>query len=264
MITLFGYFLALLMGLTLGLIGAGGSILTVPILVYCFHVQPVIATGYSLLVVGCAALAGAWRYYRRALVDFRAAFTFAFPAMLAVLFTRSYIVPSIPDPIELGAVSVEKDTFIMLLFALLMALAAFYMLRPLKDPAKEAAERPAVNTLKLLLGSAGIGLLTGMVGAGGGFLIIPTLIGLFRLNVKKAVATSLAIIAINSLVGFNGDVAAGIPMDWPLLGSFLSLTLAGMWLGTTFSRKVEARMLRHIFGWFVLVVACIVLVENLL
>lgn len=258
--TLFGYFLALLMGLTLGLIGAGGSILTVPILVYCFHVPPVVATGYSLLVVGCAALAGAGRYYRRGLVDFRAALTFAIPAMLAVLFTRSYIVPSLPDTV----MGVEKDTFIMVLFALLMALAAFYMLRPLKDPASAVQDKPAVNTLKLLIGSAGIGLLTGMVGAGGGFLIIPTLIGLFRLNVKKAVATSLAIIAINSLVGFNGDIAAGIPLDWPLLGSFLVLTLAGMWLGTTLARKVEAKQLRQIFGWFVLAVACIVLVENLL
>lgn len=258
MITLFGYFLALLMGLTLGLIGAGGSILTVPILVYCFHVPPVVATGYSLLVVGCAALAGASRYYRRGLVDFRAALTFAFPAMLAVLFTRSYIVPSLTDPV----LGIEKDTFIMVLFALLMAVAAIYMLRPLKEPA--TAKKPKVNTAKLLLGSAGIGLLTGLVGAGGGFLIIPTLIGLFRLNVKKAVATSLAIIAINSLVGFNGDIAAGIPMDWLLLGSFLALTLAGMWLGTTFSRKVEAKQLRQIFGWFVLIVACVVLIENLL
>jgi uncharacterized protein len=253
MLMFLGYCFALVMGLTLGLIGAGGSILTVPILVYFLQVEPIVATGYSLLIVGCAALIGAWRYYARGLVNFKAAAIFMAPAMIVVLLTRAYVVPSLPD------------LFIMLMFATLMLLAGVFMLRPI--PVSLAHDAPVVMTgarfAKLIGGSAGIGLLTGMVGAGGGFLIIPTLIGLFGLNVKEAVGTSLAIIAVNSLVGFNGDIARGIPLDWPLLGLFLLLTSIGMWMGTSIAKKIDARDLRKLFGWFVLVVGLAVLADNL-
>lgn len=264
MLTLFGYVLALLMGFTLGLIGAGGSILTVPILVYFFRVPVVTATGYSLLVVGSAALLGAYRYWRRGQVDFISASLFTLPAMLSVLITRTFIVPSLPLVIDLGFFLLSKDTLILVLFSLLMLLASVFMLRPqnvqdlLKPKAHDTMRLP-----KLVLGSAGIGLLTGLVGAGGGFLIIPTLIGLFRLTVKQAIGTSLAIIAVNSLVGFKGDIAAGIAIDWSLLGVFLLLTLLGMLAGTSFASKLDASRLRSIFGWFVMLVAIIMLGEQL-
>ncbi len=259
MMIVLGYILAVLMGLTLGLIGAGGSILTVPILVYLLGVKPTVATGYSLLVVGCAALAGAVRYWRRGLVNLRAAATFATPAMLMVLATRRYIVPSLPATI----VGAPKDIGIMLMFAMLMMAAAMFMLRPLKEAQPTAPVLNVSHVLKLLLGSAGVGLLSGMVGAGGGFLIIPTLIALFALPVKEAVGTSLAIIAVNSLLGFRGDVAAGIELDWHLLAVFLSLTLLGMALGTTLSKKIQAKQLRRLFGYFVLTVGLAVLAEEI-
>ncbi len=256
---LFGYLLATLMGLTLGLIGAGGSILTVPILVYLFGVKPVVATGYSLLVVGSAALVGALRYWRHGLVNIKAALIFAAPAMLSVLVTRSFIVPAIPDPIA----GIPKDSFIMLLFAGLMIVAAGFMLRPVKVMPDHYRKLSISRLTKLILGSAGIGLLTGMVGAGGGFLIIPTLIALFGLSMKEAIGTSLAIIAINSLVGFKGDIAAGIPLDWPLLGTFLGLTLLGMWLGTTLGKRVEGEKLKKLFGLFTLFIGLAVMAEQL-
>lgn len=254
-----GNILAILMGMTLGLIGAGGSILTVPILVYLLGVKPMVATGYSLLVVGSAALAGAIRYRRHDLVNLRAALMFALPAMLTVLATRTFIVPAIPDPL----LFIPKDIFIMLLFAALMILAATFMLRPVKVEPNRSHTLNTRRIIELIAGSSGVGLLTGMVGAGGGFLIIPTLIALFGLQVKEAIGTSLAIIAINSLVGFQGDIAAEIPLDWPLLGTFLGLTLLGMWLGTTLGKRMKAEKLKKVFGVFTLLVGLAVMAEEL-
>jgi uncharacterized protein len=254
-----GYILAIVIGLTLGLIGAGGSILTVPILVYLLGVKPVVATGYSLLVVGSAALTGAIRYWRNGLVNLKAVAMFAAPAMLTVLATRTFIVPAIPDPIA----GIPKDIFIMMLFAGLMILAAIFMLKPVKTMPNRSHALDVRRIIKLISGSAGVGLLTGMVGAGGGFLIIPTLIALFGLPVKEAIGTSLAIIAINSLVGFKGDIAAGIPLDWPLLGTFLGLTLFGMWLGSTLGKRMDGAKLKKLFGVFTLLVGLAVLAEEL-
>lgn len=256
---IFGFTLAVMMGLTLGMIGAGGSILTVPILVYLLGVKPVVATGYSLLVVGCAALTGAVRYWRGGLVNLRAALMFAIPAMLTVLATRTYLVPGIPDPLG----GVPKDMVIMVLFATLMIAAATFMLRPLAVERERHPEMTPGRAARLIAGSSGVGLLTGMVGAGGGFLIIPTLIALFGLPVKEAIGTSLAVIAINSLIGFQGDIAAGIPLDWPLLGLFLGLTLLGMWLGTTLGKRMKAEKLKQIFGIFTLLVGLAVLTHEL-
>ena len=254
-----GYILAIVMGLTLGLIGAGGSILTVPILVYLLGVKPVVATGYSLLVVGSAALTGSIRYWRNGLVNLKAAAMFAAPAMLTVLATRTFIVPAIPDPIA----GISKDIFIMMLFAGLMILAATFMLKPVKTMPDSSHALDARRIIKLISGSVGVGVLTGMVGAGGGFLIIPTLIALFGLPVKEAIGTSLAVIAVNSLVGFQGDVGAGIPLDWRLLATFLGLTLFGMWIGTTLGKRMDGAKLKKLFGMFTLLVGLAVLAEEL-
>ncbi len=247
MMIILGYTLAVMMGMTLGIVGAGGSILTTPILVYILGIKPMVATGYSLLIVGSAALAGAASYWRKGLVNISAALIFAMPAMLSVLATRALIMPAIPDPL-FGA---PKDALIMLLFALLMIVAAIFMLKKsskidIVDPHPE--EMNAFYALKLVLGSVLVGLLSGLVGAGGGFLIIPTLITLFRLPIKEAIATSLTVIAINSFVGFSGDLANGIPLNWHLLLPFLSLTLFGIWLGTNLGKKMQAQKLKKLFG----------------
>jgi uncharacterized membrane protein YfcA len=255
---LIGYLLGALMGLTLGLIGAGGSILTVPILVYLLSVKPVVATGYSLLVVGSAASAGAIRYWQNDLVNLRAMVLFAVPAMLMVLVTRTYIFPSIPEHF----LGISKDTFVMLLFASLMICAAIFMLITVRAKKTHSHPLKPQRVAELVIGSAGVGLLTGMVGAGGGFLIIPTLIALFGLETKEAIGTSLSIIAINSLVGFNGDLRAGIPLDFPLLATFLGLTLFGMWLGTRLSKQIHGDDLRKIFGMFTLVIGLMVIAEQ--
>ncbi len=179
--------------------------------------------------------------------------------MLTVLATRTFIVPAIPDPIA----GIPKDIFIMMLFAGLMILVATFMLKPVKIEPNHSHALDTRRIIKLISGSAGVGLLTGMVGAGGGFLIIPTLIALFGLPVKEAIGTSLAVIAVNSLVGFQGDIGAGIPLDWPLLGTFLGLTLLGMWIGTTLAKHMEGEKLKKLFGVFTLLVGLAVLAEEL-
>lgn len=254
-----GYLLAMVMGLTLGLIGAGGSILTVPIFVYLLGVKPIMATSYSLLVVGSAALMGAARYWLTSRVNLRAAVMFAIPALISVLATRTYILPNIPNSIA----GIPKDTMLMLLFAGLMIISATYMLSPLNVTCDASRRLDVSRAVKLILGSAGVGLLTGMIGAGGGFLIIPTLIALFGLQMKEAIGTSLAIIAINSLVGFTGDLSVGIALDWVMLGVFLALTLLGMWVGTTLATRMEGAKLKQLFGLFTLLIGIGVLAKEL-
>lgn len=245
-----GYLLAVLMGLTLGLIGAGGSILTVPILVYFFKVPPLIAAAYSLLIVGCAALVGAYFYYRENLVKVKPALIFAIPATISVFCTRLLLVPNIPEKI----LTIPKDVLVMLLFSILMLLASIFMFRPLKI--KEAEQKSRFCKIcVLILGSAGIGLLTGIVGVGGGFLIIPALVILFNLSMKEAIGTSLTIIAVNSLIGFNGDLLSGLKVDRDIIYLFLPLTISGMLFGVFLSKKFDSQKLKKIFATFVLIIA---------
>ncbi len=254
-----GYALALVMGTTLGLMGAGGSILTVPILVYFFAIPPVAATTYSLLVVGSAALVGAITYWYRGLVDSKAALIFALPASLMVLVTRDLIMPELPDPIF----HLSKNTFIMCLFASLMLLAAGFMLFG-KNKESESTEKPPLTPSRLFLllaGSAAAGLLTGLVGAGGGFLIVPLLISLFGLPMKMAVGTSLSIIALNCCVGFHSDLINGTIIDWELIGLFLGITLLGMILGTYAARTLDGAKLRMGFGVVIVLVGSSILME---
>lgn len=253
-----GYILAILMGITLGLIGAGGSILTVPILVYFFKIQPLIATAYSLLIVGCTALIGAFLYYRKNLVNIKSAITFTIPATISVFCTRALIVPNLPEYI----LGIPKNIFVMLLFSLLMFLAAFFMLRPL-SPKNNQKKSEFCKRCVLVFGSIGIGFFTGIVGAGGGFLIIPALILLFNLPMKEAVGTSLAIIAVNSLIGFNGDLMTGLEINWNILAFFIVLTISGMVTGVFLGKRFDGQKLKKIFAIFIVIIAISILVNEL-
>lgn len=259
-----GYISATLMGMTLGLIGAGGSILAVPILVYFLGVPPVTATGYSLLLVGVTALIGGIRYYRKGLVDIRTAAIFALPSLMAVYATRRWLVPIIPDPFfSIGTFVVSKDIFIMLLFAVLMLVAALMMIRSGKtlQPPDECKKHRRI----LLIAAEGlvVGALTGMVGAGGGFLIIPALVLLAGLDMRVAVGSSLLIIAAKSVIGFVGDLQAGIVLDYRLLGLFLVCTITGMLFGTVLSKHIPAAKLKQGFGWFTLLVGITIIAKEL-
>ena len=259
---IFGYIGALCIGIILGLIGGGGSILTVPILVYLLYLNPITATAYSLFVVGVSALVGAIRNIRKGLVDFRTAIVFAIPALLAVYATRKYVVPNIPEELfTIGDFTVTKDLGIMAFFAIIMLLTSYSMIRTrhTKTPQEEVAIR--YNYPVIFIEGIVIGALTGIVGAGGGFLIIPALVLLAKLPMKKAIATSLLIIAIKSLIGFIGDVE-NLTINWTFLLSFTSISIVGIFIGMWFTNFINGEKLKKGFGWFVLVMGIFIIIKE--
>lgn len=260
---LFGYIAAIFMGLSLGLIGGGGSILTVPILVYLFKIDPVPATAYSLFIVGLTALVGGVSYFRKGEVDLKTGITFAIPSFVGVYLTRAFVVPWLPDPtFSLAAVSIAKPLLMMLVFAVLMVAASVSMIRAPSSPATKATLTPTARFFLISIEGLVVGALTGFVGAGGGFLIIPALVLLVGLPMKKAVGTSLFIIAAKSLIGFTGDLGHHA-MDWMLLLTISAIAIGGLFVGLALSKKVSDKILKKGFGWFVLVMGTAILFDQI-
>ena len=256
-----GFLGALLMGIVLGLIGGGGSILTVPVFVYILNVNPVLATAYSLFVVGVASLVGAIKNSRNNLVDFKTGLVFAIPAFIGVFFARVYLINIIPDQISLFSFSVSKDMAIMIFFAMIMITASYFMIRGNNVDFHESSTN--YNPIILVFEGLIVGVLTGVVGAGGGFLIIPALVLFARLPMKKAVATSLMIIAVKSLFGFIGDLNnVNLIFDWPLLITFSLVSIVGIFLGIYVNNFIDGGKLKKGFGWFVLIMAICILIKE--
>jgi len=265
LLTIFGLLASTVIGISLGLIGGGGSILTVPVLVYLFNVDPVLATAYSLFIVGLSSLVGAFPKYKAGMIDLKTALVFGVPSIIAVFLTRKVLVPAIPATLfEVAGVSVTKALAMMILFAVLMVAASVSMIRD-KKKEEQATDEPRVfNYPMILLEGAVVGVLTGLVGAGGGFLIIPALVMLSKLPMKQAVGTSLLIIAAKSLIGFTGDVMENADkMDWTLLSIVTSLAVVGIFVGNQLSKKVDGAALKKGFGWFVLVMGIYIIVKEL-
>jgi len=257
---LFGYIGALLIGLVLGLTGGGGSMLTVPILVYILAINPVIATAYSLFIVGTTSVFGAFDNYRKGLVDFQKGFLFAIPSFVGVYLTRRFLVPVIPNEIiAVNSFTLTKGTFLMLFFALIMFLAAFSMLKK----KKEIKSDKETSKLNLIIQTFFIGIIIGLVGAGGGFLIIPSLVLFAKLPMKKAVGTSLFIIAMNSLIGFLGDVE-NLTINWIFLLSFTAISVIGIFIGSYLNKFINETQLKKGFAYFVLAMACFILFKEML
>lgn len=258
-----GYIASLIIGISLGLIGGGGSILTVPVLVYLFRVQPVIATAYSLFIVGSTSLVGSFPKYKGGEINLKTAIIFGIPSIAAVFATRAFIVPAIPNELfSIGSLVATKSLLMMILFAVLMVFASVSMIRDKKKPEIEANGEQKFNYPLILLEGTVVGVLTGLVGAGGGFLIIPALVLLSKLPMKQAVGTSLLIISAKSLIGFTGDVGKA-EMNWGLLISVTGLAILGIFIGNILSKKVSADSLKKGFGWFVLAMGIYIIVKEL-
>ncbi len=258
-----GYIIAVLIGISLGLIGGGGSIITVPVLVYLMHVNPVLATTYSLFVVGTCSLVGSVRSYKKGLIDFPVVFVFGGASMLSVFTTRHFLLPKIPDPIfRIGNMVVNKGSFLMVLFGCLMLAMSISMIRSRNKLTVVPADQ-ARNMLPLLLQGIVVGIVTGLLGAGGGFLIIPALVLFGKLPMKTAVGSSLTIMTFSSLFGFFSTYAE-YHINWVQLLSFTAIAVSGIFIGTSLSDRISGASLKKGFGWFVLMMGIYVLTKELM
>ncbi len=260
-----GYLATVVMGVSLGLMGGGGSILIVPILIYLFKIDAVNATAYSLFIVGLASGFGAFGKFREGLVNLKIGIVFAIPGFVGVFLTRAFVIPHLPDHIaNIGSFVLTKDILILLTFAVMMILASVSMIRGNKDKVVKSEKLPK-NNKTWLIGVEGlvVGSLTGFVGAGGGFLIIPALVVLARVPMKMAVGTSLMIISFKSLFGFVGDVMVNPNIEWGFLLILSMLSVVGIFLGSFLSRFVSESKLKIAFGYFVLIVGTFILGQQL-
>jgi uncharacterized membrane protein YfcA len=258
---LIGYLGAILMGISLGLIGGGGSILTVPVLVYLFNTEAELATAYSLFIVGLTSLVGSISHMRMGNIDFRTALVFGIPSIISVYVTRKFVMPAIPQHLfTVGEFEMTKAVGLLLLFAVIMLLASYSMIRP--QHVKTSESPKGYNYPLILVEGSVVGLVTGLVGAGGGFLIIPALVLLAGLEMKKAVGTSLIIIATKSLIGFTGDMQGVLVIDWELLFNFSAIAIAGIILGSLLSKRISNEKLKPAFGWFVLVMGVYIIIKE--
>lgn len=257
------YAAAILMGILLGLIGGGGSVLTLPVFVFLLHIPPTKATTYSLFVVGLSALTGVIDYIRNNLISWKTILVFGLPSLSATYFARTFIVPSIPATLNFAGITFSKDFFILFLFAVLMIAAAGSMIRPPKVIRKDDyPEAQRYRYVLILLGGLAIGTLVGVLGAGGGFLIIPALVILANLPMKKAVGTSLGLIFINCTIGFTGDILHCNHPDWKLLLTFSAFAVTGIGIGLWLSRRIPGTQLKRVFGWVILVLGIAIVLKE--
>jgi uncharacterized membrane protein YfcA len=255
----FGYLASIIIGLSLGLIGGGGSILTIPILVYLFKIDPKLATTYSLFIVGITALSGCFSHYRMGNLKIKSALYFAVPSVFSILVIREIIILKIPNVLfTINNFQVTKNFLIMIIFAVLMMAASLSMIIKSKKRIYITT-----NYLQLALIGAAVGIVTGFLGAGGGFLIIPALLFFANLPMKQAIGTSLLIIFINSSIGFVGDLYIGTPVNYYFLLSILSIAFIGMLIGTQLSKRIDGNKLKPIFGWFILVMGIYIIIKEI-
>lgn len=257
-----GYLASALIGVSLGLIGSGGSIFTVPVLVYLFQIEPTLATAYSLFIVGTTALVGGIQYSFQHTVDLRTAVVFSIPSFIAVFVTRRFLIPYIPGHLfSLGKLIITKDIALMVFFSLIMMIAAIGMIRS-KTNIPLQAHQGRYNYPMIILEGFVVGILTGLVGAGGGFLIVPALVLFAHLPMKKAVGTSLLIIAAKSLIGFLGDISSGQHIDFIFMGSVSLIAIGGLFIGSYLSKFIQGNSLKTAFGWFVLAMGVYIMLKE--
>lgn len=259
-----GYIASIFIGIALGLIGGGGSILTVPVLVYLFNIDAVLATAYSLFIVGTTSTIGSFSYFKKGLVNIKMAVVFGIPSIISVFLTRTFIVPVIPEEIlAIGDFLLTKSILLMLLFAILMIFTSYSMIKKDWEESGEVSGKQPFNYLQVVLQGLFIGLITGLIGAGGGFLIIPALVNLLKLPIKIAIGTSLVIISVNSLMGFLFSISQTY-IQWGFLLSIAAIAIIGILVGSYLSTKIEGKKLKPAFGLFVLAMGIYIIIKEII
>lgn len=257
-----GYLASVCIGLSLGLIGSGGSILTVPILIYFFGFDPVLATTYSLFVVGITSMAGALSHYVKGNVDHKIALLFGIPSLVAIFTMRKWVMPVIPQHLfYINSFEITKAVLLMIVFAGLMLAASISMIRTKEETAEV---KDQLNIQRLIIQSIIVGVITGFVGVGGGFLIIPSLIHFARLPMKKAVGTSLTIMSISALLGVFGDISRNIHIDYVFMAKFSAFAIAGIITGSYLTKFFSENKLKPAFGWCLLLMGISILFSTLI
>ncbi len=257
-----GCILAVVVGLTLGMIGSGGTILTVPILVYIMAVEPVLATTYSLFAIGITSMVGGLRGIIKQEADLNKVLSFGLPSLIVVFLTRSYILPLVPDVIHIAGYAIPQNTALMLLFSCVMIASSLSMIFASRQEVVIRDVNLHAPVVLVIAQGALVGLVTGLVGAGGGFLIIPALVNFYHLPMRRAVATSLIIITINSAFGLIGDTEKFVEFDWNLLLSYTASTLVGIFIGFYFAEKVTNQFLKSAFGYLILVLGIYIILKE--
>ncbi len=256
------YFLAIFIGISLGLIGGGGSILTVPVLVYIVDIKPTEAMRYSLFVVGITAWLGTLQKGWIGQVNARVALLFFFPSMVTVYATRTYLLPLLPEVwLHTPYFILRNDKGLMLFFAALMLASARSMIN---SPTHDKPIVARLDVGKVALRGVLVGILTGLVGAGGGFLIVPSFVLLVGLEMKMAIGTSLLVIATNSTIGFVSDFQKAQTINWSFLLLFSGLALFGVVVGNNLAQYLSNAKLKTVFGWFVLAMGVFIVIKEVL
>ena len=264
MLEIIGYIAAVLMGIILGLFGGGGSILTVPILVYLFSINVINATSYSLFIVGTTAFFASVSHIRKGNVDLKAALYFGAPTIIGVLLSRKYFITNIPlEIIRIGDFILTKDIFLLVFFSILMFSSAISILKKKKVISAEDIKSKENKPFLIAIQGFMVGAITGLVGAGGGFLLVPALHLLYGLDIKKAIGTSLVLIAVNSMFGFGVDILNQVNIDYRFLFLVASLSIVGSIIGIGLNSKIQAQKLKPIFAWFVLIMSVFILIKEL-
>ncbi|HEV7229772.1 MAG TPA: sulfite exporter TauE/SafE family protein [Bacteroidia bacterium] len=258
-----GYIAAVLIGISLGLIGGGGSSLALPVLVYLFHINAQAAVSDSFFIVGLASLAGALTYIYQKQICYKSVLVFGLPSVIGVFVAHRVIFKAIPERIIVGnLIDISKDMLILLFFSALMIAASVSMIRPLKSGTDPEVSGDDYPFMKLMLGGTAVGLVAGLVGAGGGFLIIPALVILIRMPMKKAIGTSLMIITVNSAIGMFSHMSDHALSGWPFLLLFGGLAICGILIGKYISKFVSGAKLKPAFGWFILVIGIFIITQQ--
>lgn len=256
-----GYIAAIFVGITLGLVGSGGF-LALPILVYLFHIiNPEIATAYSLFLVGVVSLVGVFLKSKQGFVNYKTGVYFGIPTVIAIFLTRKILMPAIPDAIfSFNEFIITKRLIVMSLLAVTMMIASYFMIESKR--AERELPLSKKNSVLNFIGGMMIGSLSGIVGIGGGFIIVPALLKIGNLSMKMAVGTSLLIVVLNSAFGFLGSVSHFV-IDWKLLLLFSLFSISGMLIGNLISKKIDEKHLKVSFGWFVLFAGAVIMINEL-
>jgi len=256
----FGYLGAILTGVILGLMGGGGALISIPILVYLFHIEASVATSYSLFLIAITASSGAWQNIRKKQVDYNAALYYGIPSVISIYAVRRWLMPNLPKIIfTIHGYALHKNMFILIILVIVMIMAAYKMITS-NNP--EQNETHQVNHLELSTFAILIGSFMGIVGGGGGFLMVPALVHFANTPVKKAVGTSLVLVAVNSFIGFLGDLGSDIAINWLFFFTFLFFSVAGVFIGHYLVAYIHSNKLRKYFGFFLIVVAIFIVIKE--